>query len=81
MTGHISFTEFFKHPIIPEWKDRCLRDISFVIFKTKFSVRRGCLECHPFPTVCVKLRVLSFITIRILCFGAHFFLPHFFPIS
>jgi len=38
MAGHISFTEFFKHQIIPEWKDRCLRDISFVIFKTESSL-------------------------------------------
>jgi hypothetical protein len=36
----------------------------------KFSVRRGCLECHPFSTVCVKS---AFITMRILRFGAHFF--------
>lgn len=80
MAGHISFTEFFKPQIIPEWKDWCLWDMSCNFQDRKFSVRRGCLERHPFSTMCVKLRALSFITIRILCFCAQF-LPHFFLIS
>jgi len=39
----------------------------------KFSVRRGCLECHPFKSGYIKLRALSFITIRISCFSCPFF--------